>query len=143
MDQDAFTDALTDAVITAERALLDPATRSDRSRVAALLADDFREIGASGRLFDRAAIIDALAAERPAPADGPAPEAVPAPVPAPTPVPRELDELVATRIVDDLVLLTYRLRGPGGVSRRSSLWRLTARGPRITFHQGTPAPDEA
>lgn len=132
-------DTLTDAVIAAERALLDPAVRADRSRVASLLDDDFREIGASGHLFDRAAIIDALAAERPAPEDGPAP----APIPGPTPVSRELDELVATPVADELVLLTYRLRGPGGVSRRSSLWRLTVQGPRISFHQGTPVPEEA
>ena len=113
------------AVMSAERDLLDPAIRTDRSRVAAFIADHFREIGASGRVFDRSAIIAELAAERP------------------EPTPRELDDVATMQLADDVVLLTYRLRGPSGVSRRSSIWRMTAHGPRIEFHQGTPAAGDA
>ena len=47
----------------AEKLLLDPAVRRDRARVAALLADDFFEFGASGRIWTREEILDLLATE--------------------------------------------------------------------------------
>jgi hypothetical protein len=46
-----------------ELALLDPATRRDRSRVAELLTEDFEEFGSSGRVWSRAAILELLATE--------------------------------------------------------------------------------
>jgi|HubBroStandDraft_6_1064221.scaffolds.fasta_scaffold59562_3 hypothetical protein len=50
-----------------EEALLDPAVRSDRKRVAELLADDFVEFGSSGRIWARDEILDLLASETQAP----------------------------------------------------------------------------
>lgn len=105
--------------MAAERQLLQPAVRSDPSRLDALLEAGFREIGASGRLFDRASIMAELKAE-----EGGALET--------------LSSEIATEVVaDDLVLLTYLLQEPGRTTRRSSLWRLSPDGPRIVFHRGT------
>ena len=50
-----------------EKLLLDPAFRRDRSQVAALLAEDFFEFGASGRIWSRDTILDLLATENYAP----------------------------------------------------------------------------
>jgi hypothetical protein len=50
-------------VVRRELLLLDPARRSSAPDVAALLHPDFREHGASGRVWDRAAIAAALGAD--------------------------------------------------------------------------------
>jgi len=107
-------DAILDAVIALELRLLDPRMRHDPAQVESLLHPDFREIGASGRVWSRDAVIAALASE-------PA-EAVVA------------SDVVARRVADDVVLVTYTARG----SWRSSLWVLMADGWRMLFHQGTP-----
>lgn len=46
-----------------EEHLLDPAVRRDSKAVVSYLTDDFLEFGASGRAFDKAAILEDLAKE--------------------------------------------------------------------------------
>src|SRR5271165_5963741 len=72
----------------AEMLLLDPAVRRDRARVAALLAEDFFEYGASGRVWTRDQILDLLATEVYAP-----------------PV---VEDFACHRVADSAVLVTYR-----------------------------------
>jgi hypothetical protein len=110
-------DAELTAVEHLELSLLDPAVRADRARVEALLADDVTEIGASGRVWDRASIVDALARD-----------------PA---VCGHAVDVVASRVTADVVLVTYRLEG-SAPSVRSSVWVRGASGWRLRFHQGTP-----
>ncbi len=50
-------------LIRCERALLDPAVRRDRAQVESLLAEEFQEFGASGRVWNRQTIVDSLASE--------------------------------------------------------------------------------
>jgi hypothetical protein len=87
------------AVIELEQRLLEPGVRRDRDAVERLLHEDFCEFGASGRVFDREAIIDALLASdgRTAKAWG----------------------FQATRLGPDAVLLTYQTDTP---SLRTSVW---------------------
>lgn len=105
---------------TAEERLLEPAVRRDPDQVGRLLHEDFVEIGQSGRRWTRAAIIDALVAER---GDDPAPV---------------LTERASRFLAPDTVLLEYRLGIGDRVSRRSSIWRLGSE-PQCLFHQGTPS----
>lgn len=104
----------------AELALLDPAVRRDRDAVAALLADNFVEIGQSGRQWTRDEILDQLVAEEPTTAE---------------PI---VTQRQTQAVSDGVVLLTYRLDLGGRVSLRSSLWA-TQPSPRMLFHQGTTA----
>lgn len=72
---DPHTAAHTTAAIEAELKLLDPEVRRSPQRVGELLHPEFVEIGASGRIWDRDAIIALLAGERdagasPAPSPG-------------------------------------------------------------------------
>jgi len=53
-------DAELAAVERLELSLLDSEVRADRARVEALLADDATEVGASGTVWDRASLLDAL-----------------------------------------------------------------------------------
>src|SRR4051812_48254457 len=49
-----------------EQQLLLPSVRGSRHVLAPLLADDFREFGSSGRVFDKQSIMEALLVETPA-----------------------------------------------------------------------------
>ena len=102
-------------VIDLERRLLDPATRLDRAALATLLHEDFTEFGASGRVYDREQIVDALIAT-----DGSVATA---------------SNFEATRLGPDAVLLTYRTDAP---ALRSSVWLRDEDGTwRMLHHQGT------
>jgi len=104
-----------------EERLLDPAVRADPEAAGALLDDSFEEIGRSGTLYRRADLLEALHA---APGfDGP----------------RTIRDFAARPLSDALVLVTYIV--PESATIRSSLWRRTEAGWRMTFHQGTPRPD--
>lgn len=107
-----------------EQELLETAVRHQAARVAALLADDFVEIGSSGRLWSKAAIIASLQEE--------------------PPIERRMTEFHAARLAPGVALVTYRVErlDPGQapvVTLRSSLW--VQEGPqwRMRFHQGTPS----
>ncbi len=115
------------ALLRSETQLLDPAFRRDRSRVAALLALDFIEIGASGRVWSREAILDQLATE--------------------DYMPPILEDFACHPIEANVVLVTYRTvrtdaaSGCRETTLRSSLWIRQAESEPWTlrFHQGTRA----
>ncbi len=114
--QDAV--ALTAAAWEAEDRLLTPAVRGDAHRLRELLAEDFVEIGQSGRRWTRDEIIAALVSD---PGRGD----------------RELSEREARQLAPGLVLLQYLLRFDGRDSRRTAIWRCAPH-PQCVFHQGTP-----
>ena len=115
----ALPEATPEAVVEAlERELLRPETRSDLGRTGVLLHPDFTEIGTSGRLWTRDAMMMALE-------DNPG-------------GPVELDLLGADRLGEKAVLLTYRSHTREGSALRSSLWVLDGAQWRLRFHQGTP-----
>jgi hypothetical protein len=108
-------------VIARERESLRPEVRASAAALDRLLDPGFREIGASGRLWTRAAVIEAVPAwEQTAPI---------------------LDEDMEGRCLGGgLVLLTYVSDHDGRRARRSSLWRRSGGSWRMVFHQGTLLP---
>ncbi|WP_427016475.1 RNase H family protein [Pseudarthrobacter sp. P1] len=107
-----------DAVVALERELLTPSVRADVSRVAVLLHPDFEEIGASGRMWTRDAVLASMdqgAAKAPS-----------------------MDVLAVDLLDPATALLTYRSTDHRGTALRSSLWRLLEGQWRLRFHQGTP-----
>jgi hypothetical protein len=112
-------------LLSLERMLLDPAVRRDRAQVSALLADDFVEFGASGRVWTRDQIIDLLAGEG---------EWSPPSI-----------EDFHCRLIGrtGAALVTYRAvrrdvaTGNRTASLRSSLWSRESGAWKIFFHQGT------
>ena len=94
-----------------------------------MLADNFIEFGSSGRIFNKASIIEALKNEPPHPAF-------------------TLTDFATREISPTTILATYKaarrtLAGEiTGQSLRSSLWiHLDGRW-QLTFHQGTPIPQK-
>ncbi|OON80709.1 DUF4440 domain-containing protein [Streptomyces tsukubensis] len=107
-------------VIAGELRLLRPEVRCVPELFAALLHPEFREIGASGRIWDRAAVVFELGPE--ASPDDPAATA---------------SGLRAVRIGDDLIQLRFDTDNNGRRAHRSSLWRRTGGRWLLWFHQGT------
>ncbi len=104
-----------------EARLLDPAVRADPAQVRALLAPDFTEFGASGRVFDRDAIVAALASEGPR-------------------VPREQRRFRVRTLGPAAALTTWRVKRDDGIETlRSSLWQRQDGRWLMVFHQGTLA----
>ena len=109
-----------------EEVLLDPAVRSDRTRVGELLADDFVEFGSSGRIWTRDEILDQLAGE--------------------TPAPIHMADFECSLLAEDVALVTYRASrtdnrtGIQFSSLRCSIWTKKPGGWRLRFHQGTRTP---
>jgi ribonuclease HI len=101
-----------------ERELLGPDVRGDIGRTGVLLHPDFMEIGSSGRVWTREAMMMALEED---PGER-----------------TELEVLGADRIGTSAVLLTYRSYSRSATTLRSSLWVLDGGRWRLRFHQGTP-----
>ncbi|WP_211879474.1 ribonuclease HI family protein [Pseudarthrobacter albicanus] len=112
-------DASPEAIVASlERELRRPETRADLGRTGVLLHPDFTEIGSSGRIWTRDALMMALE-ENP---DGPT----------------DLEMLDAERLGEGAILLTYRSYSRSGTALHSSLWVLDGTQWRLRFHQGTP-----
>lgn len=113
-----------------EQKLHRPEVRRSPDTVRALLADEFIEFGSSGTIYDKASIVEALAAEPPAAA---------ALVP-------DVHDFAARSLSPDVVLVTYRSSRPrpdGAATRatlRSSIWKLIDGRWQMLFHQGTIVP---
>ena len=86
------------------------------------MADDYWEVGASGRRYSRRVVLDALA-ENP-------------PLDAASAGWRSCDHALR-RLGPDTYLFTYTLRQGERLTRRATIWQSTPEGWRIFYHQGT------
>jgi hypothetical protein len=108
-----------------EELMTRPETRRCPEELSRLLAEDFREFGGSGRVFDKRQIIDALR-------DQP-------------PMDLWLEDFQVVQLAPGIALVSYRgncrFSESGKVSRslRSSIWRHRDDHWEVVFHQGTPA----
>lgn len=95
------------------------------------LAEEFREFGQSGRVYDRSAVLAAIRDRN-------------------VTWTAQVEVLRMDLVGDGVVLLTYLSRGEFGNARstarvalRSSLWRQRGETWQLLFHQGTPVPAPA
>lgn len=93
-------------------------TRAEFERMAAI---DFWEIGASGRRYSRAHVLDVLEHRAPDPAEHS----------------WKTRDFHCRELGPDTYLLTYTLEQGERVSRRSTVWRRAGDEWQIVFHQGT------
>ena len=107
-----------------EELLTKPEIRKSPADLARLLADDFREFGGSGRIFDKQQIIAALQDQKQCELS--------------------LHDFRAVHLAPEVVLVTYRgtaqFAGSATAmySLRSSIWRRQNGKWEVVFHQGTP-----
>src|SRR3954464_3018700 len=108
-----------------EESMTKPDIRHSPEELGRLLADDFREFGGSGRVFNKGQIIEAMQ-NQPS-------------------FDLWLDEFEVQRLSPDAALVTYRghYRLPESEkvshSLRSSIWRNQNGRWEVVFHQGTPS----
>ncbi|MEM9608590.1 MAG: DUF4440 domain-containing protein [Actinomycetota bacterium] len=100
-----------------EEGMWRPETRGDRAWMDRHLSSDFVEFGQSGRRYSREEILDLDV------------EGFVAVLP--------LRDLTMRRLGVDHVLVTYQSEMDGIRANRSSIWRRTATGWLMEFHQGT------
>ncbi len=108
------------AVIAAELRLLEPEVRGSPELAGPLIHPEFTEFGVSGTVWDRESVMRMLA-------EPPAPGARPA----------TASRMRGVKLAPDLVHLTYDSDNNGRRAHRSALWRRTAAGWQLWFHQGT------
>ena len=114
-------EALKAELLALEERLLDPAVRAVPALVRALLAPEFTEFGASGRVFNRDAILATLASEPPR-------------------VARQARGFKVRELAPGVALTTWRVTRDDGVETlRSSLWQQQGGRWQMVFHQGTLA----
>jgi len=106
-----------------EEDLLRPGIRRSPGELEARIAPDFAEFGRSGRVYDRAALIAALADERP--------------------VVVVISDFIVRLLAPGVALATYHSLATGPDGRpvgalRSSIWRRDDERWLLVFHQGTP-----
>ncbi|GHB49285.1 hypothetical protein GCM10007094_43140 [Pseudovibrio japonicus] len=100
-----------------EYELLDPAIRGSRQELEQLLHPDFIEIGASGRVYDRLEIVEALLVDAD---DYP---------------PRTIADFQLRKLSENLVQVFYRIIEND--TRRTSIWKLGSGQWSMIYHQGT------
>jgi hypothetical protein len=86
-----------------------------------MITDDFWEVGASGRAYTRAHVLEVLGERmRNPPEDH-----------------WETSDFRCQELAPDVYLLTYALRQGERRTRRATIWRHTPGGWKIQYHQGT------
>ena len=101
-----------------ESALIDPDVRRSEPSLRDLLHEDFTEIGSSGNVYDREAMIEMMLTE----AHG---EVI-------------IRDFSATFLSDTVALVTYRSIGSTGQeARRSSIWMHSDERWQLRHHQGS------
>ncbi|MEH1770100.1 nuclear transport factor 2 family protein [Nostoc sp.] len=108
-----------------EERLLQPDVRKSAKDIMDLLADEFIEIGSSGRVFDKQQIIESLQNE-----------------PIEPLIQRSITEFKTLVLATGVILVIYRIvrhiSGEQPVhSLRSSIWKLNNDQWKMIFHQGT------
>jgi hypothetical protein len=111
---------LTETLRNAELQLLNRSIRQNPRLAAQLIADDFREFGKTGLLYDKASILALLASEQA--------------------LSIAEDDFQAIPLGPEAALCTYISRTSQGRARRSSIWQWRAGRWQVVFHQGTPIP---
>lgn len=108
-----------ETVAALERELQTAECRADAARVNALLAEDFEEIGASGRVWSRDEILALCTSE------------------STDDAPIEVIDLRADRLSEDLILVQWESRRGDRRALRTSLWCRESTQWRLRHHQGT------
>ena len=121
MDTDAELAAVLEQLQAREPIFHRPELGTSRQAFEQVTSEDFWEIGASGRIYDRATVLDLLEQRHATP---------------------QVEDLQASefrirRLAPDTYLLHYTLLQGTRKTRRTTVWRQADDGWKIVFHQGT------
>ncbi len=97
-------------------------TRADFER---MTVADFWEVGASGRCYSRAYVLDELEQRYQVRRENPLPDSM------------QASGFYCRQLAEDVFLLTYTLLQGDRETRRSTIWQRMPEGWKIIYHQGT------
>ncbi len=97
-------------------------TRADFER---MTVADFWEVGASGRCYSRAYVLDELEQRYQVRRENPLPDSM------------QASGFYCRQLAEDVFLLTYTLLQGDRKTRRSTIWQRMPEGWKIIYHQGT------
>lgn len=118
---------LTSHIKKLEKSLLSGSVRKSPAKLSELIADEFREIGKSGKVWIKQTLIEELSKE-------PHTDIT-------------INDFNLTLLSENIALVTYtahyeqKRNVPSSKSIRSSIWKMVDNKWKIVFHQGTPATD--
>ena len=99
-----------------------PESGTSRADFEAMMADDFFEVGASGKKYPREFVLEALELR----------------LRSPVKEQHAVTDFACRRISKDVFLVTYQLEQANNrLSRRSTLWQRSPEGWKVLYHQGT------
>ena len=98
-----------------------PELGASREDYIAQTAEDYWEVGASGRVYEREYVISSLVKRAKVPGDEN----------------WVITEVKLRHLAEDTYALTYKLDQDGRLTRRLTLWRSAPDGWKILYHQGT------
>jgi hypothetical protein len=98
--------------------------RNSSESTSALLSDAFIEFGSSGRVWNRASIIESMRREQ-------ADQQI------------TVEDFAARELAPDVVLVTYISKNDTGSTLRSSIWKRCEGKWQMIFHQGTRKAESA
>ncbi|MGG9999686.1 DUF4440 domain-containing protein [Pseudovibrio ascidiaceicola] len=106
-----------EVLLSLESQLLQPSVRGDRQQLELMLHPDFIEIGASGRMYDRAQVLAELPREA---ADYPV---------------RTIEDFRFRKLSEELAQVFYSIAE--NATQRTSIWKLEGEQWSMIYHQGT------
>ena len=112
--------ALHQLIYNLELTLLDSSVRKSAQQLDLLLADDFMEIGSSGKFYNKTDVMAALLNESSTPYSS-------------------LKNFKTQEIASNVILATYEIKMNGQNTLRSSIWKKFGNNWLMLFHQGTKA----
>lgn len=121
VSEPAASDAVRAELLAREPIFHKPEFGTTREAYIAQTAEDFWEVGASGRVYDRDGVIEGLV--RRGKVEGAEHWAV--------------SDARCRQLGPDTYALTYQLDQKGRLTRRLTLWRRDADGWKVLYHQGT------
>ena len=127
MNERTKRDSVTELLYRLEMRLLDPSIRRAPDDVKMMLTEDFLEIGASGKIFDRDSLVTEIRYE--------------------TPFFWTVSDFTTRPLGPGLIMVNYQITitvGPQQTRKRSlrtSSWKQDDRSWRMVFHQGTALPE--
>ena len=98
-----------------------PELGTTREAYLAQTAEDYWEVGASGRIYDRSGVVEGLVRRGKVPGDEH----------------WVVSDTQVRQLGPDTYALTYQLDQSGRLTRRLTLWRRDPAGWKILYHQGT------
>jgi hypothetical protein len=120
-EQPETLDAVTAALVAREPIFHKPELGTTREDYLAQTAEDYWEVVASGRVYDREHVIEALVRRGKVPGDEH----------------WVVSDARCRQLGPHTYALTYRLDQAGRLTRRLTLWRRDPEGWKILYHQGT------